>query len=118
MSRCCFFFLMIRRPPRSTLFPYTTLFRSLEYNIKLYLEHNMKHKDAEKRSIIIRDVKIEQGAECTPWTPAPENQQFGTTPGKYAGMAVSDKPYPPLDRKSTRLNSSHANISYAVFCLK
>src|SRR3712207_9295120 len=57
---------MIRRPPRSTLFPYTTLFRS-------------------------------QGAECTPWTPAPENQQFGSTTGKYAGMAVSDKPYPPLN---------------------
>src|SRR5476651_2833043 len=67
----CFFFLMIRRPPRSTLFPYTTLFRS------------------------------------------------GTGTGGVltvgGGTALNAS---PVDRKSTRLNSSHANISYAVFCLK
>src|SRR5476651_1515871 len=67
-----FFFLMIRRPPRSTLFPYTTLFRSLIH--------------------ILRGI-------------APEPPILG-------------RPALDLDRKSTRLNSSHANISYAVFCLK
>src|SRR5258707_13468785 len=70
---CFFFFLMIRRPPRSTLFPYTTLFRSgvCGARFKLFLVF--------KRPRPISDVR---------------------------------------DRKSTRLNSSHANISYAVFCLK
>src|SRR5271170_8272301 len=71
---CCFvfFFLMIRRPPRSTLFPYTTLFRSAV-------------------------VAISGIAEIA-----------GGSPGRV----------PPADRKSTRLNSSHEWISYAVFCLK
>src|SRR2546430_7191777 len=76
----CFFFLMIRRPPRSTLFPYTTLFRSL--------------------------------------------------PARHPGVPPYQAPRPPgvhrrgrparpqRDRKSTRLNSSHSQISYAVFCLK
>src|SRR3712207_9459142 len=71
-----FFFLMIRRPPRSTLFPYTTLFRSRE-------EQRPQQHDVE-------DV----GAQGLPRAHVLE------------------------DRKSTRLNSSHANISYAVFCLK
>src|SRR3712207_7782727 len=75
---------MIRRPPRSTLFPYTTLFRSL-YNIdNIKVEH--------------RHVK-----HC------PEFSSI--RPVLYCGCQ-------PADRKSTRLNSSHANISYAVFCLK
>src|SRR5215217_9270056 len=65
-----FFFLMIRRPPRSTLFPYTTLFRS-----------DWRHASRRPRCPTAR------------WRPV-------------------------QDRKSTRLNSSHANISYAVFCLK
>src|SRR5258707_14372396 len=77
-----FFFLMIRRPPRSTLFPYTTLFRSLNE------EHRM--------------------AGLTPDTPTPEAL---TVHGASRVLEVAD-------RKSTRLNSSHANISYAVFCLK
>src|SRR3712207_6954765 len=72
---------MIRRPPRSTLFPYTTLFRS-------------------------RDDK-----------PARSGQTLGSI---LIGVALSQPlPHPGrIDRKSTRLNSSHANISYAVFCLK
>src|SRR6266496_5715482 len=65
-----FFFLMIRRPPRSTLFPYTTLFRSPFHS--------------------------------------------GSSPPR----AEAPRPRPPLDRKITRLNSSHVEISYAVFCLK
>src|SRR2546426_2443823 len=70
-----FFFLMIRRPPRSTLFPYTTLFRSKEALV----------------SARVFDV---------------------------AGRVVRDFGAAPVDRKSTRLNSSHLVISYAVFCLK
>src|SRR5258708_13147228 len=74
----CFFFLMIRRPPRSTLFPYTTLFRS--------------HGDV-----------VATGAVDTP---------------QDLGGAVASAPEILRDRKSTRLNSSHQIISYAVFCLK
>src|SRR3712207_7209994 len=87
----CFFFLMIRRPPRSTLFPYTTLFRSA-------LGGNWGSDP-----VSVADHGI--------WAPRPCRLCFGLEPGQ-----------PPLspaaDRKSTRLNSSHANISYAVFCLK
>src|SRR3954466_13847045 len=67
------FFLMIRRPPRSTLFPYTTLFRSIS------------------------------------WLP---------TSRKIRGESSGARPHQEIDRKSTRLNSSHTIISYAVFCLK
>src|SRR3712207_8657555 len=76
---------MIRRPPRSTLFPYTTLFRSLEQSI---IKYNKEH--TLKFSLLI---------------PRKNTQLLKT-------MAIKE------DRKSTRLNSSHANISYAVFCLK
>src|SRR3712207_8580582 len=88
-----FFFLMIRRPPRSTLFPYTTLFRSLEGPIAL--QH------------ACYDVALGEvlGALDQAHRPLP------TTLHRLE-MPV------PEDRKSTRLNSSHANISYAVFCLK
>src|SRR2546430_13666999 len=72
-----FFFLMIRRPPRSTLFPYTTLFRS---------------------SFMPATVSV-----------APEN---------LTGNRKNEEPRGARDRKSTRLNSSHSQISYAVFCLK
>src|SRR3712207_8025973 len=83
-----FFFLMIRRPPRSTLFPYTTLFRSTELDQpEIFLDG--EHQPLAGRQLI--DVWIE----------------------RLDGADVKD-----LDRKSTRLNSSHANISYAVFCLK
>src|SRR5690242_21080627 len=72
----CFFFLMMRRPPRSTLFPYTTLFRS----------HLAQRREA---------VEAHRGVG--------------------GGVGPGDR---LLDRKSTRLNSSHMSISYAVFCLK
>src|SRR3712207_8093497 len=85
---CLFFFLMIRRPPRSTLFPYTTLFRSPT----VVLVHGA-FADASGWNDVIERLQAE-GVEAT----APAN--------------------PLRDRKSTRLNSSHANISYAVFCLK
>src|SRR5258708_25041354 len=76
---------MIRRPPRSTLFPYTTLFRS-------------------------RVPLFGQIASCFP--PPPEYHTAG-----HVGRDDLSRP-PPRDRKSTRLNSSHQIISYAVFCLK
>src|SRR3712207_6988365 len=81
---------MIRRPPRSTLFPYTTLFRSFdELEKKRYARH---------------------GA----WLPAA--LEFGRHPGE--SVLLLNPGVGSEDRKSTRLNSSHANISYAVFCLK
>src|SRR5438874_5876477 len=74
---------MIRRPPRSTLFPYTTLFRS---------------------SILRRS------RQC--WS------KVGRTPTRDRGVVVGEGSGVSIDRKSTRLNSSHVEISYAVFCLK
>src|SRR5947199_4569709 len=75
-SAICFFFLMFRRPPRSTLFPYTTLFRSC----------------SRRRARCCRHAR----RSCPSWPRARRSR----------------------DRKSTRLNSSHLGISYAVFCLK
>src|SRR5438132_4427276 len=83
---------MIRLPPRSTLFPYTTLFRSVEDPRQYRLRHEAEAADrvAARRLVPVR-------------------QQF---PSSDAVCSFS------LDRKSTRLNSSHTVISYAVFCLK
>src|SRR3712207_8282921 len=86
---------MIRRPPRSTLFPYTTLFRSLNF---LQAE---RRADGDKQ----RDVDL-GGSEAAQHVIGDERS-----------LAVGDDGN-GIDRKSTRLNSSHANISYAVFCLK
>src|SRR3989442_11882059 len=84
--RTFFFFLMIRRPPRSTLFPYTTLFRS------------RPRGDLDRRKEILREAS--RGL--------PENPV-------HADARLFRR---ARDRKSTRLNSSHVRISYAVFCLK
>src|SRR3712207_6861895 len=90
-SRLCLFFLMIRRPPRSTLFPYTTLFRSYVAARNRLLAF-MLHLRPSNPVVITGDIHSNWVADL---------------------KADFDK-----DRKSTRLNSSHANISYAVFCLK
>src|SRR3712207_7688528 len=88
---------MIRRPPRSTLFPYTTLFRS-EPGVQ-QVQHRVLHS---------ADVDVAR---------TPGVDQVGVEGlGVVVGGAVAQEV--PRDRKSTRLNSSHANISYAVFCLK
>src|SRR3712207_8545450 len=79
-----FFFLMIRRPPRSTLFPYTTLFRS---------------------SRLVERSTISLVRSLCRW-------------GHFLNLLLARISHRSRDRKSTRLNSSHANISYAVFCLK
>src|SRR3712207_8700493 len=92
---------MIRRPPRSTLFPYTTLFRS---NYKKKLEET--NKALEKQRIYKEQVQKASEYQTT----ADEFSKKGSSQLKM-GAAIGD-------RKSTRLNSSHANISYAVFCLK
>src|SRR3712207_7537381 len=93
---CFFFFLMIRRPPRSTLFPYTTLFRSaLSPNGRVLYVVN-----SDERSV--RAYDLDKNGEASN-----ERVVVAKIPGVPGG-----------DRKSTRLNSSHANISYAVFCLK
>src|SRR3712207_7636254 len=95
---------MIRRPPRSTLFPYTTLFRSMviEFarNVLGYHDANSREMD-EKTPHNVIDIMEEQK----------NISNMGGTMRLGAYECV-------LDRKSTRLNSSHANISYAVFCLK
>src|SRR3712207_8703223 len=94
-----FFFLMIRRPPRSTLFPYTTLFRSPFGTVLARGLHDREEivlaecdagriEDVRRNWPFLRDRRIDAYGNLT------------------------------RDRKSTRLNSSHANISYAVFCLK
>src|SRR3712207_8519964 len=90
-----FFFLMMRRPPRSTLFPYTTLFRSISAG---NLDSMLNKLTAQKK------VRGEDQ-----YSPGGANDR---RPNRATLV------YSNLDRKSTRLNSSHANISYAVFCLK
>src|SRR3712207_8336082 len=88
---------MIRRPPRSTLFPYTTLFRSLTpAAAAALLRHRWPGNVRELQNAIRQAVVMHEGEEIEAW------------------MLNLDRG----DRKSTRLNSSHANISYAVFCLK
>src|SRR3712207_7653636 len=88
---------MIRRPPRSTLFPYTTLFRSEDAKVEL---RRVLKKSG--REVIARCSNIARNYRRMP-----------------AGIASGGDPLmKEADRKSTRLNSSHANISYAVFCLK
>src|SRR3712207_8383546 len=86
-----FFFLMIRRPPKSTLFPYTTLCRSLLRPPPMFTDY------------------LKKAGYAVAW---PTKTAYGKTDFNFA------VPPDALDRKSTRLNSSHANISYAVFCLK
>src|SRR3712207_8584717 len=93
---------MIRRPPRSTLFPYTTLFRS-DRLVKAELGRE------------IGDRRLNRGAFA--------GLPVGVLPREVSTKSIVHilelaKKVVVLDRKSTRLNSSHANISYAVFCLK
>src|SRR2546430_10353081 len=83
---------MIRRPPRSTLFPYTTLFRSPQ--------------DARKERVTMAEIEVTRETEAT------------RTQAETAQLNNDMKANYLTDRKSTRLNSSHSQISYAVFCLK
>src|SRR3712207_6850571 len=97
--RCVlFFFLMIRRPPRSTLFPYTTLFRS-------YVLGCMAANGNTRLALERCACSLDAIAEQLPYV-------------RYEAAETALRMQAGKDRKSTRLNSSHANISYAVFCLK
>src|SRR2546422_7447463 len=89
---------MIRRPPRSTLFPYTTLFRSLP-SARWWPTwgHSIERDPPDDRCRLVRKLR----------------NDLTLLPGRSAVYAQGD-----IDRKSTRLNSSHGYISYAVFCLK
>src|SRR2546427_6816972 len=86
---------MIRRPPRSTLFPYTTLFRSANFSN----DNSMSRLGSEREAFQIQKARQAKASV--------EDQSFRFQFGQSKG-----------DRKSTRLNSSHSQISYAVFCLK
>src|SRR3712207_7639247 len=91
---------MIRRPPRSTLFPYTTLFRSTTPTA--HIDHTGCRRPRGRHDNTARPTRAQE---------QPKQRRRHTS-------AHADPTPPKQDRKSTRLNSSHANISYAVFCLK
>src|SRR3712207_7889252 len=99
---------MIRRPPRSTLFPYTTLFRSDQGLEEGHAQHLalalVDARGQEVMDIVAEQMAMQEGAAAM----GLHKQLDGRL---LLGLAAED-------RKSTRLNSSHANISYAVFCLK
>src|SRR3712207_7556215 len=101
---------MIRRPPRSTLFPYTTLFRSDDARLRMLLTGELLELRDARISVVVRVVHDRDGqdlflVDCLVLELQRAVRQLAET--------VIE-----VDRKSTRLNSSHANISYAVFCLK
>src|SRR3712207_7805919 len=96
------FFLMIRRPPRSTLFPYTTLFRSRGTVVQSALPEELYRRPSNREIAgFVGDANF-----------LPGTVEDGHVRCELGTIPISG------DRKSTRLNSSHANISYAVFCLK
>src|SRR3712207_8670337 len=91
---------MIRRPPRSTLFPYTTLFRSVRERVRA---HRVPGGAVHPR--------VRAAADPALWAARPAGENGARARADVVRAAAQD-------RKSKRLNSSHANISYAVFCLK
>src|SRR3712207_8223221 len=99
---------MIRRPPRSTLFPYTTLFRSSPF------PDAGEHRHA---AVLHRDV-VDQLLDDDRLADPGAAEEADLSPLEVRLQQIDDLDARFEDRKSTRLNSSHANISYAVFCLK
>src|SRR5689334_24810949 len=94
---CIFIFILIRPPPRSTLFPYTTLFRSIVLFIANKKYKQTLDKDVSRSTSVFLSVGV-----------------FAL----FITAIIGASPLVYVDRKSTRLNSSHSSISYAVFCLK
>src|SRR5436853_5234635 len=90
-----FFFLMIPRPPRSTLFPYTTLFRSIKWHVETF---GLSERDGFSMLSGLSHDPLQRDM--------------------FTALSVGGRQPAQQDRKSTRLNSSHLGISYAVFCLK
>src|SRR5207302_2530623 len=102
------FLSICRRPPRSPLFPYTTLFRSIDVS------------DVQPPREELRE-RVQGGARRSRVVVRPEDRNTARPGVETLGVCANDVPTPGravLDRKSTRLNSSHVKISYAVFCLK
>src|SRR3712207_8369841 len=97
---------MIRRPPRSTLFPYTTLFRS--HDLQTEVVRQIDRRAHDRRVVLVDQHVLDERAVDLDLA---DRQVLEVAEGRVADAEV-------VDRKSTRLNSSHANISYAVFCLK
>src|SRR5258705_7561024 len=100
-----FFFLMIRRPPRSTLFPYTTLFRS-------------RRRESSARRSPAQHTRVDSRPVLPPYMAADESSQPRAPPRGACIRRHVWRKHGARDRKSTRLNSSHLGISHAVFCLK
>src|SRR5205085_12098420 len=106
-SSCVYFFLIIQQPPRCTLFPYTTLFRSLvERKIPVWSKNSFAPEKPGTR--IVPAVAVATGARAVA-----SMNRVALVALEPASLELNG-----LDRKSTRLNSSHSQISYAVFCLK
>src|SRR5690242_20934040 len=101
---------MLRRPPRSTLFPYTTLFRSCEIknvNSIRFIGQAIEYEARRQVAVIEDGGAVEQ-----------ETRLFDAVKGETRSVRNKEEAHDYRDRKSTRLNSSHMSISYAVFCLK
>src|SRR3712207_8300489 len=99
---------MIRRPPRSTLFPYTTLFRSVDDIEAWFAAAGSREQELRRVDALV-----------TAAAPGIDRQLVPAGAGGMLGYGLMPhRPKSAKDRKSTRLNSSHANISHAVFCLK
>src|SRR5207253_8176548 len=97
-----FFFLLRRPPPSSTLFPYTTLFRSLADDLEPLVGGQDRGQGLGEQAMVVGD----------------ENPDLRRNEGNLWRRILQDFAGSSVDRKSTRLNSSHVAISYAVFCLK
>src|SRR3712207_7367853 len=100
---------MIRRPPRSTLFPYTTLFRSSQ------VDAEEGEQEMLEDGAVIPSDRTTSVVEIDTFFSMFDKKTRESIQGFFRG---GRRQYAGVDRKSTRLNSSHANISYAVFCLK
>src|SRR3712207_8754358 len=100
---------MIRRPPRSTLFPYTTLVRSAGAHCQQVHEHLVQQGQVDLQHVQADELWVKRVGGRV-WMAL----ALAVPARLWLGGNIS----PQRDRKSTRLNSSHANISYAVFCLK
>src|SRR2546430_14355547 len=102
---------MIRRPPRSTLFPYTTLFRSRDLVPARAARLDVRHP---VRPRAVRAEPVARGAAVLRARPRPHHRRLGGGRRGTRLMAIGVKVMKRRDRKSTRLNSSHSQISYAV----
>src|SRR3712207_8332312 len=102
---------MIRRPPRSTLFPYTTLFRSaVGREVRWYRPPYGRQTMRNWRAVTAA------GMQPVLWGPTTWDWKSGVSDDERLDRSMRGVARGSIDRKSTRLNSSHANISYAVFC--